>query len=62
MNRIRYNSSFQAIELEYIRECHKAKKEFQERSHAFTQSLIATLNLKKAIIKQDYLNNELGMH
>lgn len=56
------DSIYESIELEYTRERHLTHKDYDDRNHELTESLVAELNERKKIIENDHLNMELCMY
>lgn len=61
MNNVWRDCLFEAIEREFVRERRLARKEFEDRNHELTETLIAELNERKKAIEHDNLTMELCM-
>lgn len=59
MNNLWRDCLLESIEREFIRERRLAHKEFDDRSHELTETLIAELNERKKAIEHDNLTTEL---
>lgn len=61
MNNVWRELLFEGIEREFVKERRLARKEFEDRNHELTETLIAELNERKKAIEHDNLTMELCM-